>query len=138
MLEQSFVFGPFVLNPQAGTLLRQGEPLPVGYRAFRLLTAFLESPGEVPTKHDLIDAAREGTAVEEGTLSVQSEQLKRLRGQAQASEDRSAAVRGSRTAQIGAPVARGSALAPASRAPAGNRSGRTGGWGPSPAAPPTC
>ena len=42
MLGQSFVFGPFVLNPEAGTLCRQGAPVPVGYRAFRLLTTFLK------------------------------------------------------------------------------------------------
>ena len=48
MLGQSFVFGPFVLNPEAGTLLRQDVPVPIGYRAFRLLTAFLERPGDAP------------------------------------------------------------------------------------------
>ena len=40
-------FGRFVLNAEAGTLLREGEPVPVGYRAFLLLTAFLNRPGEV-------------------------------------------------------------------------------------------
>lgn len=78
---QSFVFGPFVLNPEAGTLLRQGIPVPVGYRALRLLTAFLESPGQVLTKSDLIDGAWEGAAVEEGNLSVQIASLRKLLGQ---------------------------------------------------------
>ena len=64
-------FGPFVLNPEAGTLLRQGVPVPVGYRGFLLLTAFLDRPGEVLTKSDLIDAAWQGAAVEETNLSVQ-------------------------------------------------------------------
>jgi DNA-binding winged helix-turn-helix (wHTH) protein len=36
-----------------------------------LLTAFLDRPGEVLTKSDLIDAAWQGAAVEEGNLSVQ-------------------------------------------------------------------
>jgi TolB-like protein/Flp pilus assembly protein TadD len=80
MLGQSFVFGPFVLNPEAGTLLRQGVPVPVGYRALRLLTAFLQSAGEVLTKSDLIDVAWEGAAVEEGNLSVQVAALRKLLG----------------------------------------------------------
>src|SRR6185436_5525764 len=87
MLEKSFVFGPFVLNPEAGTLLRQGVPVPVGYRAFRLLTAFLERPGEVLTKSDLIDKAWEGAAVEEGNLSVQIASLRKLLGQSSEGED---------------------------------------------------
>lgn len=81
MQGQSFVFGPFVLNPEAGTLLRQGVPVSVGYRALRLLTAFLERPGQVMTKSDLIDGAWEGAAVEEGNLSVQIASLRKLLGQ---------------------------------------------------------
>jgi adenylate cyclase len=87
MLGHPFVFGPFVLNPEAVTLLHQGEPVPVGYRALRLLTAFLERPGEVLTKSDLIDAAWEGAAVEEGNLSVQIASLRKLLGQAPEGED---------------------------------------------------
>ncbi len=81
MLGQSFIFGPFVLNPEAGTLLRQGVPVPVGYRALRLLAAFLNSPGKVLSKSDLIDAAWDGAAVEEGNLSVQIASLRKLLGQ---------------------------------------------------------
>ena len=77
----SFVFGPFSFNPEAGALLRQGVPVPVGYRALRLLAAFLKSPGKVLTKSDLIDAAWEGSAVEEGNLSVQIASLRKLLGQ---------------------------------------------------------
>ena len=77
----SFVFGPFAFNPEAGTLLRQGVPVPVGYRALRLLAAFLNSPGKVLTKSDLIDAAWEGSAVEEGNLSVQIASLRKFLGQ---------------------------------------------------------
>jgi DNA-binding winged helix-turn-helix (wHTH) protein len=34
-------FGQYVLDPAAGTLSRQGVPLPLGYRGFLLLSAFL-------------------------------------------------------------------------------------------------
>ena len=68
---QRFSFGPFVVNPETGTLLREGAPVPIGYRAFLLLTAFLNRPGEVVTKSDLMDVAWQEAAVEETNLSVQ-------------------------------------------------------------------
>jgi TolB-like protein/Tfp pilus assembly protein PilF len=80
MAGERFAFGPFVLNPEAGTLLRDGLPLPVGYRAVLLLTALLKRPGEVVTKGDLIDAAWQGQAVEETNLSVQIAALRKHLG----------------------------------------------------------
>ena len=81
MAGQRFAFGPFVLNPEAGTLLRQGEPVPVGYRGFLLLTAFLNRRGEVLTKSDLFDAVWQGAVVEETNLSVQIASLRKHLGQ---------------------------------------------------------
>ena len=80
MSEPRFAFGPFVLNPESGTLLRQGLPVPVGYRGIRLLGALMKSPGEVVTKSALIDAAWQGMAVEEGNLTVQIASLRKLLG----------------------------------------------------------
>jgi TolB-like protein len=76
-----FAFGPFVLDPEAGALLRNGTPVAIGYRAMLLLTAFLKRPGVALTKSDLIDAAWQGAAVEEGNLSVQIAALRKLLGQ---------------------------------------------------------
>jgi TolB-like protein len=81
MQARRFAFGPFVLDAEAGALTRKGEPVPLGYRAMLLLTAFLDRPGEVLTKSDLIDAAWQGAAVEEGNLSVQIAALRKLLGQ---------------------------------------------------------
>ena len=78
---RSFAFGHFVLNPEAGTLLHKGVPVPVPYRASLLLTAFLNRPGEVLTKSDLIETAWQGAAVEEGNLAVQIAALRKLLGQ---------------------------------------------------------
>jgi pentatricopeptide repeat protein len=78
---QRFSFGPFVLDPEAGTLLRKGVPVPVPYRASLLLTAFLNRPGEVLTKADLIETAWHGAAVEESNLAVQIAALRKLLGQ---------------------------------------------------------
>ncbi|MBZ9871266.1 winged helix-turn-helix domain-containing tetratricopeptide repeat protein [Mesorhizobium sp. BR1-1-9] len=75
-----FAFGPFVLDPDAGTLLRNDEPVAVGYRGLKLLAALVERPGEVLDKADLMDAAWPGTAVEEGNLTVQIAQLRKLLG----------------------------------------------------------
>jgi TolB-like protein len=81
MAGQRFSFGPYVLNADAGALLRDGEPVPVGYRGVLLLKAFLDRPGEVLTKSDLLDAAWQGAAVEEANLSVQIASLRKHLGQ---------------------------------------------------------
>ncbi len=69
-----------MLNAEAGTLVRQGVPIPVGYRGLLLLAAFLKRPGEIITKSELMDAAWPGTAVEEGNLTVQIASLRKLLG----------------------------------------------------------
>ncbi|TGR63006.1 hypothetical protein EN866_41555, partial [Mesorhizobium sp. M2D.F.Ca.ET.223.01.1.1] len=77
---QRLAFGPFVLNPEAGTLLRQGLPVAISYRGLLLLSAMARSAGEVLTKSELLDAAWPGTAVEESNLSVHVASLRRLLG----------------------------------------------------------
>jgi TolB-like protein len=79
---QNLAFGPFVLDPDTGTLLRQGVPVPVGYRAALLLAEMLRRPGDVLAKSELLDAGWRGMAVEEGNLSVQIAALRRLLGPA--------------------------------------------------------
>ncbi len=77
-----FAFGPYVLDSDAGTLLRNNDPVAVGYRALKLLAALVERPGEILGKAELMDAAWPGTAVEEGNLTVQIAQLRKLLGPA--------------------------------------------------------
>ncbi|MEO5755376.1 MAG: winged helix-turn-helix domain-containing tetratricopeptide repeat protein [Mesorhizobium sp.] len=77
-----FAFGPFVLDPGAGTLLRNDDPVPVGHRGLKLLAALAERPGEILEKGELMDAAWPGTAVEEGNLTVQIALLRKLLGPA--------------------------------------------------------
>lgn len=71
MQETRFAFGSFVLDPGAGTLLRDGDPVAIGYRGLRLLAALVERSGEILGKAELLDAAWPATAVEEGNLTVQ-------------------------------------------------------------------
>ena len=80
MSRERFLFGPFVLNTEDGTLVRQGVPVPVGYRGLLLLSSLVRRAGEVMKKSDLMDAAWPGTAVEEGNLSVQIMSLRKLLG----------------------------------------------------------
>lgn len=77
-----FAFGPFVLDPDAGTLLRNDDPVAVGHRGLKLLAALVGRPGEVLAKAELMDAAWPGTSVEEGNLTVQIAQLRKLLGSA--------------------------------------------------------
>ena len=40
-----FAFGPFVLDPDAGTLLWNDDPVALGYRGVKLLAALVGRPG---------------------------------------------------------------------------------------------
>src|ERR1044072_1389479 len=77
-----FAFGPFVLDPGAGTLLRNDEPVAVGSRGLKLLAALVGRPGDILSKAELMDAAWPGMAVEEANLTVQIAQLRKLLGPA--------------------------------------------------------
>ncbi len=78
-----FAFGPFVLDPDAGTLFRGGEPVAVGHRGVGLLAALVGRAGEIVAKAELMEAAWPGMAVEEGNLTVQIAQLRKLLGPAE-------------------------------------------------------
>lgn len=82
-----FAFGPFVLDPGAGTLLRDGEPVAIGHRGVRLLAALIGRAGEILAKTELMDAAWPDMAVEEGNLTVQIAQLRKLLGPAEAGDE---------------------------------------------------
>ena len=75
-------FGNFVLDPQRGTLLRDGETLAIGNKGLILLGALLDSRGQVVTKEALMNAAWPATAVEESNLSVQIAALRKILGPA--------------------------------------------------------
>ncbi len=77
-----FAFGPFLLDPDAGTLTRNDVPVATGYRGLRLLAALVGRAGEILGKAELMDAAWPGMAVEEGNLTVQIAQLRKLLGPA--------------------------------------------------------
>jgi DNA-binding winged helix-turn-helix (wHTH) protein len=73
-------FGRFELQPRHRRLLRDGEPLSLGARAFDLLLALAERRDRVVTKAELLDLVWTGLVVEENNLQVQISALRRLLG----------------------------------------------------------
>ena len=65
-----FAFGPFVLDPSAGTLLENDVLVSASYRGLRLLGALVARSGDILSKAELLDAGWPGLAVEEGNLTV--------------------------------------------------------------------
>ena len=80
MSDQRIAFGPFVFDPPARALMRDGEQVPIGHRGCLILAKLLEAPGEVVGKNVLIDAAWPGLAIEESNLTVQIAALRKLLG----------------------------------------------------------
>jgi Predicted ATPase len=73
-------FGPFELQARHRRLLRDGEPVPVGARAFDVLLALAERRERIVTKAELMDLAWPGLVVEENNLQVQISSLRKLLG----------------------------------------------------------
>jgi TolB-like protein len=82
MSVEPLIFGPFRLNAENGTLLRDGELVPIGQKGVLILAALSRSAGEVLTKTQLLDEAWRDLAVEESNLSVQIAALRKALGKA--------------------------------------------------------
>jgi class 3 adenylate cyclase len=75
--EETFSFGVFRLVPAQRALLEEGKPLRLGSRAFDILVALIERPGETISKEELIARAWPDTIVEEAALRVHVAALRR-------------------------------------------------------------
>ena len=73
-------FGPFEMWPVERLLNDAGRSIPLGDRAFDLLSALLERPGEIFTKEELIARAWPRRVVEEGNLRIHIAALRRALG----------------------------------------------------------
>lgn len=73
----TFAFGLYLYIPQRQLLLRNGKPVRVGCRALDLLTAFVQSPGQLLTKRALLEGVWPSTTVVEGNLKVHVAALRR-------------------------------------------------------------
>jgi len=74
------VFGRFELQPERRRLLRDGEPVAMGARAFDVLLALLERGDRVVSKTELLDLVWPGLVVEENNLQVQISTLRKHLG----------------------------------------------------------
>src|ERR1700704_4842946 len=77
----SYRFGIFELQPNERRLLAGGEPVVLGPRAFDLLVALVERPGQLVTKEELLDCVWPKLVVEENNLQVQVSALRKILGQ---------------------------------------------------------
>lgn len=64
-----YAFGPYSLDTRDGELRRSGERIPLRPKLFQLLLQFLNNPGRLISKQELIDAVWADTHVEEGSLA---------------------------------------------------------------------
>jgi predicted ATPase/DNA-binding winged helix-turn-helix (wHTH) protein len=104
-------FGSFHLLPTERLLLTDGNPVAIGSRAFDLLCALVERPGEVLGKEELMARVWPGIFVDEANLRVQIASLRRALGDDRAGRRYVAAVPG-RGYSFVMPVGRSAALEP--------------------------
>lgn len=76
----SHAIGPLLFDPAQRTLTRGGAVVELGQRASDLLVALLEAKGAPVPKAALLDRVWPGAAVEEGNLTVQIANLRKLMG----------------------------------------------------------
>lgn len=80
-MEPPYAFGPFVFDPAAGELRRDGAVVVgLGRRGLSLLGALVGAEGKPLSKDDLLAAAWPGQIVEEANLSVQIAALRKALG----------------------------------------------------------
>jgi DNA-binding winged helix-turn-helix (wHTH) protein len=77
---REFSFGPFRLLPGSRTLLREGQPVDCGSRAFDLLHVLLLSRGQVVSKDDIVRHVWPTTCVDESNLRFQMASLRKVLG----------------------------------------------------------
>src|SRR6266478_2048198 len=80
---QAISFGPFRLLPAQRLLLEDDQPVRLGSRAFDILAALLERPGEVIGKDDLKSRTWPNTFVDDANLKIQVSALRRALGDGQ-------------------------------------------------------
>jgi predicted ATPase/DNA-binding winged helix-turn-helix (wHTH) protein len=72
-----FRFGPFELNSADRSLKRSNQLIPLGGRAYDILIALLENPGEAVGKAELIARVWPDVTVDEGSLRVHLSALRK-------------------------------------------------------------
>jgi TolB-like protein/Flp pilus assembly protein TadD len=73
--------GRFELRPDERQLRLDGQPVPLGARAFDVLLALIERRDRVVSKHELFELVWPGVVVEDNNVSVQISTLRKLLGE---------------------------------------------------------
>ena len=76
-----YEFGPFLLEPHARRLSRDGEPVPLGAPEFELLLLLVRSHGRVVEKREILETVWPDVEVEENNLTVRMSALRRALGE---------------------------------------------------------
>jgi DNA-binding winged helix-turn-helix (wHTH) protein len=76
----TYRFGPFEVHPAQRLVLREGQAVPMGARAFDVLLTLIERRDRRVTKTELLDAVWSGMVVEEANVQVQVATLRKLLG----------------------------------------------------------
>src|SRR5262245_22556651 len=64
-----YEFGPFLVDVNKSVLIRDGEIVPLGLKAFEVLLMLLQHPGQVLKKEELLKQIWPDTVVEENNLA---------------------------------------------------------------------
>ncbi|MBS7542835.1 ATP-binding protein [Ancylobacter oerskovii] len=76
--DRVLTFGPFKLSVAKRLLEKNGSPVRLGARAFDILVALIERPGEVVSKQELVSRAWPNITVEEVALRVHIASLRKV------------------------------------------------------------
>ena len=79
--KEVYEFGPFRVDPEKETVLREGEPVPLTPKTFQILLVLMRNNKEVVTKDDLMKAVWPDTFVEEANLSRNIFMLRKALGE---------------------------------------------------------
>jgi DNA-binding winged helix-turn-helix (wHTH) protein len=74
----SIAFGPFRVFPMQRLITKSDQHIPIGSRAFDILVALIERPGELVSKDELIARVWPSTHVDQANLAVQIGALRRV------------------------------------------------------------
>src|SRR6202000_821069 len=79
--KEVYEFGPFRVDPEKETLLREGEPVPLTPKTFQILLVLMRNNKEVVSKDDLMKMVWPDTFVEEANLSRNIFMLRKALGE---------------------------------------------------------
>lgn len=77
----NYEFGPFLLEPRARRLSRDGEPVRLSTPEFELLLLLVRKRGQVVEKNEIMEAVWPDVEVEENNLTVRMSALRRALGE---------------------------------------------------------